>query len=374
MKLSELQKNWNRFGEIDPLWSILTAPDKIHRKWDAREFFETGVQEVDLVMHYVDTLGIPLSRARALDFGCGVGRLTQALCRHFSECCGVDIAPSMIRQAKKYNRYGARCRYHLNKAGHLKAFDDSSWDFIYSNLVLQHMQPAYSRNYIREFVRILAVNGVLIFQVPAEVSSMPLAAGIMDEALPESGFSAQIRLGTSSLTANTGSPVKLRVTVKNLSAVTWPSPARIPHCPIALGNHWLDAAGATLTLDDVRAILDHDLEPMQETEMDLLVNTPAEPGNYILELDMVQEAIAWFGDKGSEVARVDARIDQDDCKASHEVRGELHPKMEMYGIPKEEVLETITAAGGRTVDVEPDFSAGVEWTSFRYCVTKAFTS
>ena len=79
MNIKELKKHWNRFGETDPLWAILTQPDKKGNRWKLDEFFRTGEGEVATIMDYVRSLGINLRRSRALDFGCGVGRLTQAL-------------------------------------------------------------------------------------------------------------------------------------------------------------------------------------------------------------------------------------------------------------------------------------------------------
>ena len=43
-----------------------------------------------------------------------------------------------------------------------------AFDFVYSSLVLQHMKPEYSQNYIKEFLRILAPGGLVYFQLPAE--------------------------------------------------------------------------------------------------------------------------------------------------------------------------------------------------------------
>jgi len=165
MDIKELQKNWDEFGKTDPLWSIITSPDKKGNKWDVDEFFATGEREIDAVMEYIKFLGIAVSHRKALDFGCGIGRLTQALARYFDEVYGVDIAPSMVELAKKYNRYGDKCRYYLNETDDLKLFSDNSVHLIYTNITLQHMEPRYSKNYIKEFLRILAPQGVLIFQL-----------------------------------------------------------------------------------------------------------------------------------------------------------------------------------------------------------------
>jgi 2-polyprenyl-3-methyl-5-hydroxy-6-metoxy-1,4-benzoquinol methylase len=97
MNIEELERNWNELGGQDPLWAILTWPGKKGRKWRTDEFFETGKQEIADVMASTMSLGIPVERKRALDFGCGVGRLTQALAVHFDQVASVDIAASMLK-------------------------------------------------------------------------------------------------------------------------------------------------------------------------------------------------------------------------------------------------------------------------------------
>lgn len=169
MDLVKLQQCWNAFGEADPLWAILADPAKKGGKWDWDEFFRTGETDIELVLHRVAAKGIEVHRGKALDFGCGVGRLTQALGLHFEECCGVDIAPSMIRLAREHNRRGPHCRYELNSHPDLRLFVDNTFDFVYSTLVLQHMRPDYAKRYIAEFLRVLAPGGCLVFSLPTKL-------------------------------------------------------------------------------------------------------------------------------------------------------------------------------------------------------------
>lgn len=171
MNLNKLQKNWDQFGRIDPLWAIETWPDKKGNKWQADEFFRTGKTEIEEVIKYVGSLGTDIQRRKALDFGCGVGRVTQALACYFNEVCGVDIAPSMLELANRYNRHGNKCKYYLNETDNLRLFNDCSFDLVYSNITLQHMNPRYARNYIKEFIRILVPHGLILFQLPSEVPS-----------------------------------------------------------------------------------------------------------------------------------------------------------------------------------------------------------
>jgi SAM-dependent methyltransferase len=168
LDLKNLQENWNAFGRRDPLWAILIHPDKKGKRWNPEDFFKTGANEIETVVEYVTSLRPSLKRDRALDFGCGVGRLTQALAAHFVETYGVDIAPSMVSLANEFNRHGARVKYILNQNNDLTIFANNSFDFIYSNIVLQHMEPQYALNYIKEFIRIIAPGGLILFHLPSE--------------------------------------------------------------------------------------------------------------------------------------------------------------------------------------------------------------
>src|SRR5438128_12673956 len=101
MEIEELQRNWDLFGRTDPLWSILADPLKRNGRWNQEEFFRTGEKDIAAVFSRLEALGATPRRGHALDFDCGVGRLTQALCPLFEFVVGVDIAPSMIELANR---------------------------------------------------------------------------------------------------------------------------------------------------------------------------------------------------------------------------------------------------------------------------------
>lgn len=90
------KQNWEDLATLDPLWAILSDPHRRFGQWDASEFFASGEVEVGRLLQRVAMLGLPANRKRALDFGCGVGRLTRAMSRVFEECYGVDISEGMI--------------------------------------------------------------------------------------------------------------------------------------------------------------------------------------------------------------------------------------------------------------------------------------
>jgi ubiquinone/menaquinone biosynthesis C-methylase UbiE len=161
---------WNDWGSVDPLWSIITDPRLQHGKWAIEEFWRLGEDEISRVMSTAAHLGLPATRNEVLDFGCGVGRLTRAMTRYFSHCTGVDVAETMIDHAERLNQ-GYPCRFLVNDTDDLAQFEDSSFDFVYTTLVLQHLPTVdLIRTFIAELLRVLKPDGgLLAFQLPTYV-------------------------------------------------------------------------------------------------------------------------------------------------------------------------------------------------------------
>jgi len=167
------KREWEDLGEIDPLWAILSAPGRKFGKWDLEEFFRTGEAEIDALMVRAQRLACPRGREAALDFGCGVGRLTRALAGRFRRCIGVDISESMIARARELNRDVGGCEFVVNTEADLRAFPDASFDLIYANLVLMHLPDRRAIElYVAEFLRTLKEGGLLVFQLPTHVSPL----------------------------------------------------------------------------------------------------------------------------------------------------------------------------------------------------------
>lgn len=173
MDLDRLRRNWENLGRADPMWAILTNPGTEGGRWDEAEFFATGVHFVRWVGDWLYHNGIPIPSGRALDFGCGIGRNTQALADWFDHVTGVDISHAMLDLAQQHNRAPARCEYILNADGDLRTFPDASFDFVYSRLVLQHLPAHHARRHVREFLRILRPSGLVLFQLPSRRHPRP---------------------------------------------------------------------------------------------------------------------------------------------------------------------------------------------------------
>lgn len=164
MTLEHTRRVFEQLGRDDPLYAVLTRPGYQGNQWDPEAFFENGREEIDSLLRDLRRLDVPVRFGRALDFGCGVGRLSQALAQHFEQVVGVDISATMIEAAQRYDRFPDSVRYLVNTTGDLAAFEDDSFDFIFTTKTLQHIPPQHALNYVREFMRVLRPAGVAVFQ------------------------------------------------------------------------------------------------------------------------------------------------------------------------------------------------------------------
>jgi SAM-dependent methyltransferase len=168
--MSQQRRDWHEIGRLDALWAILSDPAKRHGRWDVDEFLATGRRDIDTMLETARRWNLPQHRGRALDFGCGVGRLTRALAAHFASATSVDISDVMVLRARAMHGDVPACVFEVLANGGLTAMPDRSFDCIYSRIVLQHITDRrVTEDNLREFVRLLADGGLLVFQLPAHV-------------------------------------------------------------------------------------------------------------------------------------------------------------------------------------------------------------
>jgi 4-amino-4-deoxy-L-arabinose transferase-like glycosyltransferase len=128
--------------------------------------------------------------------------------------------------------------------------------------------------------------------------------------LDAGGFRAELSATDPPARLRAGKQATVRVVVRNAGDALWLARERgASPFQLSAGNHWLDADGAMVSNDDGRAPLLKDLRPGEETELRLVVNAPRRPGVYLLEIDMLQEGVSWFGLKGSKTLRLPVKVE-----------------------------------------------------------------
>lgn len=166
-RLERHQRDWQDLASLDPLWAIASTPEHRHGGWDDDEFMASGERKVDKLLRRLGRHGLPEHRHRALDFGCGVGRVTLPLADRFDHATGIDIAPAMIEQARERAVGRENVRYLLNDREDLEIVAGERFDLVYSSLVLQHLPSrAIALRYLSALAGLIAPGGVLVVQLP----------------------------------------------------------------------------------------------------------------------------------------------------------------------------------------------------------------
>ena len=163
---SRQARDWDDLATVDPLWAVLSADSKRNGGWELDEFFATGEAEVEHILATATELGRPARREQALDFGCGVGRLTRALAKRFGETQGVDVSERMLEQARRLNEDTPNLTFATADEPPTGPFD-----LVVANLVLQHLPSrALARAYINRLLKAARPDGLVVFQLPTNLT------------------------------------------------------------------------------------------------------------------------------------------------------------------------------------------------------------
>lgn len=99
----------------------------------------------------------------ALEIGHGGGRILAAACHSFKTVIGIDIHDNNAKVEDELRKRGIT-NFRLIKTGGLDIpLEDESVDFIYSFIVLQHVEKyKIFENYLKESYRLLKTNGIAV--------------------------------------------------------------------------------------------------------------------------------------------------------------------------------------------------------------------
>lgn len=174
-------KDWKRWGQTDPYFGVVSHPQfrsgSIAQNRDA--FFRSGEEFIaELLMQADRRFGGKQQRRSALDFGCGVARLTIPLARRFEHVDGADVSAFMLDEARNNCKSFAidNARFHLTNGKIEYRRWPRRYDFVNSYIVLQHIPLRRGYAIIDSLLGLLADDGVAMLHVSLRRNFPPMRA------------------------------------------------------------------------------------------------------------------------------------------------------------------------------------------------------
>jgi ubiquinone/menaquinone biosynthesis C-methylase UbiE len=176
---NDMRDDWNARAREDAAYYVAFGR---HKQSDA-DFFATATEVINSLES--ELRRVPQQQRsmwKALEIGCGPGRLMRPMSRHFSEIHGVDVSDEMIALARERLRDTPNAHPHVTDGATLAEFPGESFDFVYSYAVFQHVPSReIISSYMRETQRVLKNGGLARLQfngMPARDSSFDTWAGV----------------------------------------------------------------------------------------------------------------------------------------------------------------------------------------------------
>ena len=169
----QMRADWNRRAREDAHFYVAFG----RRSQDEQEFLDGAADVMGALEAEFPRLAATSSDIRrALEIGCGPGRLMRPMSRFFGEIHGVDISDEMVRLACDQLKDIPHAHVHVTPDSSLGMFPEDCFDFVYSYIVFQHIPTRdVVLNYLREARRVVKPGGIVRCQLggtPAVDSEM----------------------------------------------------------------------------------------------------------------------------------------------------------------------------------------------------------
>ncbi|MFI4964009.1 MAG: class I SAM-dependent methyltransferase [Caulobacterales bacterium] len=150
--------DWRELGRSEPYWGVLSngmfLSENITDE-SIEAFYACGRPYIDEIVGRLEAVTGSGPSGRGLDFGCGVGRLTEAMAEHVEAVVGLDVSPGMLEVARR----------RAGKATYLEALPEGmTFDWINSFIVFQHIPPDRGEAILADLLGRLNADGAVSLQ------------------------------------------------------------------------------------------------------------------------------------------------------------------------------------------------------------------
>ncbi len=180
---------WKRWGRDDPFFGVATWEGRDRggaNPWTAEDFYALGQSDwADFRKRWVH-YGVAFGRA--VDIGCGAGRLTKPMALEFTEVIGVDVSDGMLAVARA-NVVARNLEFRLGD-GITLPVESASVDGAFSAHVFQHfdsLQLALAN--FAEVSRVLKPGGTMMVHLPVVIPPLGIP-GVLRALAARQGLAA----------------------------------------------------------------------------------------------------------------------------------------------------------------------------------------
>lgn len=168
-----IAREWRKFGETEPHWSVLTGeefkPENIDQNLDL--FYSRGEEDISYIIAALKRNCVWNGDSTSvLDFGCGVGRLSLALAPYVAHVTGIDISAAHLIHARQRAKQMGVHNVTFEPIETIEGIDAlPQFDLIISLIVLQHNPPPVMMALLDKLLCRLTPGGVAVIQMPTYI-------------------------------------------------------------------------------------------------------------------------------------------------------------------------------------------------------------
>ena len=162
--------DWEKWGAKNPYFGVLSDKKFLGKKLDTKlqkEFYKSGADQVGTSIEKLRQLTgkQKLHFYHAVDFGCGVGRLSVALTEYSKKVTALDVSPSMITTARSNTPKNLQNKISYKIADNKLAVLPAKYDLLYSCIVFQHIPTSRGMKILSKLLNNLENHGCAVIQI-----------------------------------------------------------------------------------------------------------------------------------------------------------------------------------------------------------------